>query len=227
MLDIRIIREKPDKIKEGLATRNTNYDNYIDEILEIDAERRKISTETDKLKAEQNKVSKQIPLMKKNGEDISEIMQQMKIISEKIKQEDVRISELERKQQFLLLSIPNVPHGTTPIGKDESENVEVRKYSEPTKFDFEPIPHWDLGKNLAILDPEVAAKVTGARFHFYRGLGARLERAIINYFLVSHCESGYTEILPPFMVNRASMTGRGNFQSSRRMPLSLLMRIIF
>lgn len=209
MLDIRIIREKPDKIKEGLATRNTNYDNYIDEILEIDAERRKISTETDKLKAEQNKVSKQIPLMKKNGEDISEIMQQMKIISEKIKQEDVRISELERKQQFLLLSIPNVPHGTTPIGKDESENVEVRKYSEPTKFDFEPIPHWDLGKNLAILDPEVAAKVTGARFHFYRGLGARLERAIINYFLDSHSESGYTEILPPFIVNRASMTGTG------------------
>lgn len=209
MLDIKLIRENPDEIKVKLATRNANYDSYIDEILEIDAERRKISTEADTLKAEQNKVSKQIPVMKKNGEDTTEIMQEMKVISEKIKQEDVKISELEKRQQLLLLSVPNIPADTTPVGSDDSENVEIRKFGEPTKFDFEPVAHWDLGKSLGILDPETAAKVTGARFHFYKGLGARLERAIINYFLNTHTENGYTEILPPFMVNRASMTGTG------------------
>lgn len=209
MLDIRLIRENPDEIKAKLATRNANFDSYIDEILEIDADRRKISTEADTLKAEQNKVSKQIPVMKKNGEDTTEIMQEMKVISEKIKQEDVKINELEKKQQFLLLSVPNVPSDTTPVGCDDSENVEIRKFGEPTEFDFEPVAHWDLGKSLGILDPETAAKVTGARFHFYKGLGARLERAIINYFLNTHTENGYTEILPPFMVNRASMTGTG------------------
>lgn len=209
MLDIRLIRENPDEIKAKLATRNANFDSYVDEILEIDAERRKISTEADVLKAEQNKVSKQIPVMKKNGEDTTEIMQEMKAISEKIKQEDVKINELEKKQQYLLLSVPNVPSDTTPVGRDDSENVEIRKFGEPTQFDFEPVAHWDLGKSLGILDPETAAKVTGARFHFYKGLGARLERAIINYFLNTHTENGYTEILPPFMVNRASMTGTG------------------
>ncbi|HHX56503.1 MAG TPA: serine--tRNA ligase, partial [Clostridiales bacterium] len=209
MLDIRLIRENPDEIKAKLATRNANFDSYIDEILEIDAERRKISTEADVLKAEQNKVSRQIPVMKKNGEDTTEIMQEMKVISEKIKQEDVKINELEKKQQYLLLSVPNVPSDTTPVGRDDSENVEIRKFGEPTGFDFEPVAHWDLGKSLGILDPETAAKVTGARFHFYKGLGARLERAIINYFLNTHTENGYTEILPPFMVNRASMTGTG------------------
>ena len=209
MLDIRLIRENPDEIKAKLATRNANFDSYVDEILEIDAERRKISTEADVLKAEQNKVSRQIPVMKKNGEDTTEIMQEMKAISEKIKQEDVKINELEKKQQYLLLSVPNVPSDTTPVGRDDSENVEIRKFGEPTEFDFEPVAHWDLGKSLGILDPETAAKVTGARFHFYKGLGARLERAIINYFLNTHTENGYTEILPPFMVNRASMTGTG------------------
>ena len=209
MLDIKIIRENPDKVKERLATRNSNYDSYIDEILEIDAERRKISTEADRLKAEQNRVSKQIPVMNKNGEDTSEIMKEMKAIAEKIKEEDAKISELEKKQQLLLLSVPNIPSEATPVGADDSENVEIRRFGEPTKFDFEPLPHWDLGKNLGILDPETAAKVTGARFHFYKGLGARLERAIINYFLNTHTENGYTEVFPPFMVNRASMTGTG------------------
>ena len=132
MLDIRLIRENPDEIKAKLATRNANFDSYVDEILEIDAERRKISTEADVLKAEQNKVSKQIPVMKKNGEDTTEIMQEMKAISEKIKQEDVKINELEKKQQYLLLSVPNVPSDTTPVGRDDSENVEIRKFGEPT-----------------------------------------------------------------------------------------------
>jgi len=209
MLDIKIIRENPEKVKAALKTRNADYDSYIDEILEIDEKRRKISTETDALKAEQNKVSKQIPMMKKNGENTDAVMAEMKEISEKIKESNAVISELETKQKDILLSIPNIPSETTPIGKDDSENVEVRKWGEPTKFDFEPLAHWDVGKNLGILDPETAAKVTGARFHFYKGLGARLERAVISYFLNTHTENGYTEVLPPYMVNRASMTGTG------------------
>ena len=209
MLDIKVIREKPDKVKAALKTRNADYDSYIDDILKIDEERRKISTETDALKAEQNKASKQIPIMKKNGENTDELMAKMKEIAEKIKADDKVISDLEAKQRDTLLRIPNIPSETTPIGKDDSENVEIRKWGEPTKFDFEPLAHWDLGKNLGILDPETAAKVTGARFHFYKGLGARLERSIISYFLNTHTEHGYTEILPPYMVNRASMTGTG------------------
>lgn len=209
MLDIKIIRENPDKVKAALKTRNADYDSYIDEILEIDEKRRKLSTETDALKAEQNKVSKQIPIMKKNGENTDAVMAEMKEISEKIKNDNAVISELESKQRDTLLRIPNIPSETTPIGKDDSENVELRKWGEPSKFDFEPLAHWDIGKNLGILDPETAAKVTGARFHFYKGLGARLERAVISYFLNTHTENGYTEVLPPYMVNRASMTGTG------------------
>lgn len=209
MLDIKIIRENPGKVKEALKTRNADYDCYIDEILEIDEKRRKLSTETDALKAEQNKVSKQIPIMKKNGENTDAVMAEMKEISEKIKNDNAVISELEAKQRDTLLRIPNIPSETTPIGKDDSENVELRKWGEPSKFEFEPLAHWDIGKNLGILDPETAAKVTGARFHFYKGLGARLERAVISYFLNTHTENGYTEVLPPYMVNRASMTGTG------------------
>ena len=209
MLDIKIIRENPDRVKAALKTRNADYDSYIDEILEIDEKRRKLSTETVALKAEQNKVSKQIPIMKKNGENTDAVMAEMKEISEKIKNDNAVISELETKQRDTLLRIPNIPSETTPIGKDDSENVELRKWGEPSKFDFEPLAHWDIGKNLGILDPETAAKVTGARFHFYKGLGARLERAVISYFLNTHTENGYTEVLPPYMVNRASMTGTG------------------
>ena len=209
MLDIRLIRENPEQVKENLRKRNANYDNYINEIIDIDAQRRKISTETDMLKSEQNKVSKQIPIMKKNGEDTTEIMAKMKTIAEQIKKDDSVINELEEKQKNLLLSIPNIPSEKTPVGKDETENVEIRKYSTPTEFSFEPKAHWDIGKDLGILDPETAGKVTGARFHFYKDLGARLERAVINYYLNTHTENGYTEIFPPFMVNRASMTGTG------------------
>ena len=209
MLDIKIIRENPDRVKAALKTRNADYDSYIDEILEIDEKRRKLSTETAALKAEQNKVSKQIPIMKKNGENTNAVMAEMKEISEKIKNDNAVISELEAKQRDTLLRIPNIPSETTPVGKDDSENVELRKWGEPSKFDFEPLAHWDIGKNLGILDPETAAKVTGARFHFYKGLGARLERAVISYFLNTHTENGYTEVLPPYMVNRASMTGTG------------------
>lgn len=209
MLDIKRIRENPEEIKKRLQTRNANYDSHIDEILAIDEERRKISTETDGLKAEQNRVSKQIPAMKKAGEDTAAVMAEMKSLSERIKADDGRIAELEQKQRDLLLGIPNIPSDMTPVGKDDSENVEIRRWGETPVFDFETKAHWDLGKDLGILDPETAGKVTGARFHFYKGLGARLERAIIAYFLDTHTEHGYTEIMPPYMVNRASMTGTG------------------
>ena len=209
MLDIKRIRENPEEVKAKLKTRNADYDAFVDEILSIDAERRKISTEVDSLKAEQNKVSKQIPMMKKNGEDTTAVMAEMKELSEKIKSFDVKVTELEERQKHLLLTIPNIPSDTTPVGKDDSENVEIRKWGEPKNFDFEPKAHWDIGKNLDILDPETASKVTGARFHFYKKLGAKLERAVISYFLDTHTENGYTEILPPYMVNRASMTGTG------------------
>ncbi len=209
MLDIKLIREMPDEVKAKLKTRNADYDAVIDEILAIDIERRKISTSTDELKAQQNKVSKEIPAIKKQGGDVSEIMAQMKELSAEIKQNDTVISELEAKQKNLLLSVPNIPADSTPIGKDDSENVEIRRWGEPKNFDFEPKAHWDIGKDLEILDPETAGKVTGTRFHFYRGLGAKLERAVINYYLNTHSENGYTEIFPPFIVNKDSMTGTG------------------
>lgn len=209
MLDIKFIRENPDEVKERLKGRNGDFSKYVDEIIETDKERRAISTDTDALKARQNAVSKQIPQMKKNGEDTTAIMAEMKELSDKIKEDDAKISELETKQRSILLNIPNLPNKGITVGKDDSENKEIRRFKEPTKFDFEPLPHWDLGKNLGILDPETAGKVTGSRFHFYRGAGARLERAIYSFFLDTHTSRGYTEILPPYLVNRASMTGTG------------------
>lgn len=209
MLDIKIIRENPEKVKTAMKTRNKDMDALVDEILEIDKERRALSAKNDELKAEQNAASKQIPQIKKVGGDISEIMARMNAIKEDIKKDDAIIAELEAKQKKIMYEFPNIPGEKTPIGKDDSENVEIRRWGEPTKFDFEPKAHWDIGADLKILDPETAAKVTGTRFHFYRGLGAKLERSIINFFLNTHTENGYTEIFPPYMVNRASMTGTG------------------
>ena len=209
MLDIRLIREDPDRVKRAMKTRNKDMDAVVDEIIEIDRKRRELSGKRDALKAEQNAASKQIPQIKKAGGDISEIMQKMNKVKEAIKADEDELNALEQKQRQLLLEIPNVPSDTTPIGKDDSENVEIRRWGEPRTFDFDAKAHWDIGADLGILDPETAAKVTGARFHFYRGLGARLERSIINFFLNTHTAHGYTEIFPPFMVNRASMTGTG------------------
>ncbi len=209
MLDIKLIRENPEKVKAAMKSRNKDMDALVDEVLAIDVERRKISTANDALKQEQNAASKKIPQIKKEGGDISEIMQRMNEIKETLKAGDAKQAELEAKQKTIMYEFPNVPNETVPIGKDDTENVEIRRWGEPTKFDFEPKPHWELGEALKILDPETAAKVTGARFHFYKGLGSRLERSIINFFLNTHTESGYTEIFPPYMVNRASMTGTG------------------
>ncbi|HIZ84367.1 MAG TPA: serine--tRNA ligase [Firmicutes bacterium] len=209
MLDIKVIRSNPDKVKAAMKTRNADMDGVIDELLAIDDKRRELLGQTEKIKAEQNAASKDIPRIKKEGGDVAPIMERMKELAAKAKELGSEQAELEAKQRDLLLRIPNIPHESVPVGKDDSENVEVRRWGEPTQFDYEPKAHWDIGADLGILDPETAAKVTGARFHFYKGLGAKLERSIINFYLNTHTEHGYTEIFPPFMVNRASMTGTG------------------
>ncbi len=209
MLDIKLIRENPQKVKDAMKTRNKDMDALVDEILDIDKKLREITQKADSLKAEQNAASKEIPAIKKQGGDVSEIMKKMNAIKEEVKVLDAERAELAAKQKTMMYEFPNVPNETTPVGKDDSENVEIRRWGEPRKFDFEAKPHWDIGAELGILDPETAGKVTGTRFHFYKGLGARLERSIISFFLNTHTENGYTEVFPPFMVNRASMTGTG------------------
>ena len=189
MLDIKLIRENPDLVKAAMKTRNKDMDAAVDEIIAIDGKRRELNAKKEALKAKQNAASKEIPKIKKEGGDISTIMAEMNAVKAAIKEDDDELAELEARQKTLIYEFPNIPSPTTPIGKDDSENVEIRRFGEPTKFDFEPKAHWDIGADLNILDPETAAKVTGARFHFYRGLGARLERSIINFFLDTHIES--------------------------------------
>lgn len=209
MLDIRVIRENPEKVKAAMKSRNKDMDAQVDRVLQIDAARRELMGKADALKAEQNAASKEIPRIKKEGGDISEIMSRMNEIKESVKKLDAELADLDAAQKSIMYEFPNIPNESVPVGKDDSENVEVRRWGEPTKFDFEPKAHWDIGADLGILDAETAAKVTGARFHFYKDLGARLERAIMNFFLNTHTANGYTEVFPPYMVNRASMTGTG------------------
>ncbi len=209
MLDIKIIRENPQLVKDAMKKRNKDMDALVDEVLAIDSQRRELTVKNDQLKQEQNNASREIPKIKKEGGDISAIMARMNEIKETVKAGDAQLAELEEKQQKIMYEFPNIPNPEIPVGKDDSDNVEIRRWGEPNAFDFEPKAHWDIGADLGILDPETAAKVTGARFHFYKAAGARLERAVINFFLNTHTEFGYTEVFPPFMVNRASMTGTG------------------
>ena len=209
MLDIKMVRANPDLVKQAMKTRNKDMDAQVDRVIAIDAERRELSAKADGVKARQNAASKDIARLKKEGGDASAIMDEMKRLAEEGKELSARAADLETEQRNILLSIPNIPHASVPVGKDDTENVEQRRWGEPRACDFEPEAHWDIGKRLELFDPEVAAKITGKRFHVYKGLGARLERSIINFFLNTHTENGYTEILPPFMVNRASMTGTG------------------
>ena len=209
MLDVKYLRENTEKCKTRLAMRGKSYDEEIDAALALDQKRRDIIGEVEAMKAEQNKVSKSIPQLKKAGEDVSAVLAQMKELSQKVKHLDAEQAEVEEKLRATMLTIPNVPADQVPEGADDTCNPELRRWSEPRQFDFEPKAHWDIGKDLGILDPDTASKVTGSRFHFYKGAGARLERAVINYFLNTHTENGYTEILPPFLANVASMTGTG------------------
>lgn len=208
MIDIKLLRNNFDEVKKALENRKEDFN--LDKFKELDEARRKNIAEVELLKSEQNTVSKQIPLLKKEGKDVEPIFAQMKELSEKIKSMDTLVAELDEELNALMLTIPNIPNPTVPNGDTDEDNVEIDRFLEPTKFSFEPKAHWDLGKELDILSPEIAGKTTGSRFTVYKGLGAKLERAIINFFLDTHTfVNGYEEIFPPFMVNREAMTGTG------------------
>ncbi|MCL1858110.1 MAG: serine--tRNA ligase [Oscillospiraceae bacterium] len=210
MLDIKFIKDNIDYVKARLSDRNEKkYSADIDNAVEFYAKRNELIYNNELLKARQNQVSKEVPALKKAGKDTAVLLNQMKELSEEIKNADILIKDIDERITAILLNIPNLPDKSVPVGKDEKDNQIVRIIGEPKKFDFDPLPHWELGEKLGILDPENAAKVTGTRFNFYMGDGARLERAVINYFLDTHAKSGYTEVLPPFIVNRKSMTGTG------------------
>lgn len=208
MLDIKLIRKDKDLVVEGLKKRHGEFP--IDEIIKLDEERRELITEVEAKKAEQNQVSKSIPQLKKEGKDVSSIFVKMKELSNEIKLSDEKIKDLENEIEQKLLYIPNIPHDSVPDGVDDSDNVEIRKFGKPREFDFEPKPHWDLGVDLDILDFERASKISGARFSIFKGLGARLERAIYTFMLDTHTKDNkYTELSVPYLVNRQSMTGTG------------------
>ncbi len=208
MLDIKFVRDNPEKVQEALKNRGNAM--TLDGFLALEKERRDILGEVEALKSKRNKVSQQISMMKKNKENADDLVIEMRKVGEDISKLDTRLKEVEAGLRDIMLSIPNVPNEVVPVGKDENDNPEIRRWGEIREFDFAPKPHWEVGEGLGILDAERAAKVTGARFTFYKGLGARLERAVINFMLNLHTEEhGYTEMLPPFIANKDSMTGTG------------------
>ena len=208
MLDIKFVREHLDEVKTMLKNRNNDLD--ISSFSELEQERRRLLNETEELKAKRNAVSKEVSVLKKEGKDASAIIAEMREVGDKISALDAKVKEVEDKLRDLLLHIPNMPKADVPIGKDENDNPEVRRVGTPREFTFEPKEHWDIGADLDILDADRAAKVTGARFTFYKGMGARLERACINFMMDLHANKhGYTEMLAPYIVNEDSMIGTG------------------
>ena len=209
MLDIRRIREDYEGVKAAVE-RRCKGDFGLSRVPELDARRRELLVKVEQMKNRQNTVSKEIPKLKKAGEDTSAIMAEMKELSASVKELDGQVAEIEKELREVLLGVPNTPYKDVQTGEDDSANVELRKVGEPTTFDFEPKAHWDIGTDLDVLDFDRAAKISGARFTVYKGLGARLERSVINFMLDLHTiDQDYKEILPPFMVNRAAMTGTG------------------
>ena len=210
MLDLKMLRSKTDEIKAAMQNRGEDFDvSQIDEVIALDEEKRGILVKVEELKAKRNQESKKVPQLKKAGEDVTAIMEDMRKIGEEIKAYDDKVSEINEKINYIMLRIPNIPNPQVPEGGSDEDNLEIKRWGEPTKFEFEPKAHWDIGTGLDILDFERAGKITGSRFTLYKDLGARLERSIINYFLNTHTESGYKELFVPFMVNRESMTGTG------------------
>ncbi|WP_270508732.1 serine--tRNA ligase [Lactobacillus gasseri] len=210
MLDIKVIRENLDWSKKKLATRGIKPEE-LDKLVAIDKERREALTKSEQLKQKRNEVSDQIAQAKRNKEDASDAIKAMREVGKEIKDLDKEVEDLTQKQKYILLRLPNFPADSDPIGPDESYNEEVRKWNEPTKFDFEPKPHWEIGTELNILNWDTAAKVSGARFVYYKGAGALFERAVSNFFLDENTKDGYTEVIPPYLVNDASMQGTGQF----------------
>ncbi|WP_027364351.1 serine--tRNA ligase [Desulfotruncus alcoholivorax] len=208
MLDLKFVRNNPDVVKDALKKRNANIS--LEPFLKLDEQWRQKLAEAEKLKNKRNVVSEEIGRLKKAGRLAEDLVLEMREVSAAIKDMDDEIRLLEQKIQLTLLEIPNLPDQSVPVGLDENDNVEVRRWGEPRQFGFEPKPHWDIGEALDIIDFERGSKVTGARFTFYKGAGAALERAVINFMLDTHTrEHGYVEVLPPFMVNSNSMIGTG------------------
>ncbi len=208
MLDIKLIRKNPDKVKEALKKRFSEIS--IDEILSLDQQRRDLLTEVEGLRSRRNTVSQEIAKLKKAGEPADEKVKAMKELGAELKEKEEALAEITARFEAAVATIPNIPHESVPIGRDDSENVVVKRWGDIPEFPFEPKPHWDVGEGLGILDFKRAAKITGSRFVLYKGAGARLERALINFMLDLHIKRhGYTEILPPFMVNADSLFGTG------------------
>ncbi len=207
MLDIKAIRANPDEIIRKLNRRGGDY--KITEVLELDGERRRLLASVEELKGKRNRVSEEIAKIKKQKGNADDLIMEMKEVSDRIKADDDKVKNIEEQISNLLLNIPNTPNDDVPKGQSDEDNKEIRKWGEPTKFSYEPKAHWDIGEDLGILDFSTAGKVTGTRFTFYKGMGARLERALINFMLDTHIANGYTEILPPFMANSKSMQGTG------------------
>jgi seryl-tRNA synthetase len=208
MLEIKFVRQNFELVQEALKKRGQAYS--LDEFLDCDAKRRAILLEVEALKRQRNEASESIALMKKNKADASALIVEMKAVSQKIKGFDEALSRHEQTLRSILMRIPNLPHSTVPVGKDSEDNPVVKTVGKPPSFDFDALPHWEIGERLGILDFERAAKITGARFALYLGDGARLERALINFMLdIQTKEHGYLEVLPPFMTNRTSMTATG------------------
>jgi len=208
MLDLGYVRDHLEIIEKMTRDRARELD--LAPFLDIDTERRQLITAAERLKAERNKASEEIARLKKSGQDASTILARMKEVSDEIKAYDDRIGGLDEKLRAFLLTVPNVPHPSVPIGAGPADNVEVRRWGAPPEFGFTPRPHWEIGERAGILDFDAAIKMSGSRFVVYKGLGARLERALANFFLDVHTrEHGYSEVYPPFLVNTASLTGVG------------------
>ncbi|RED53147.1 serine--tRNA ligase [Cohnella lupini] len=207
MLDVKLLRNEYDKVAQALNNRNASLD-LISAFPQLDVSRREKLTESESLKNRRNVVSQDVAKLKRSGENADDLIAEMRNVNDRIKLLDDEVRELEAEMDTLLLSIPNVPHDSVPVGASEDDNVELRRVGQPTSFEFDLKPHWELGTDLGILDFEAAAKVTGSRFVFYKGLGARLERALINFMMDLHSDKhGYEEILPPYIVNRDSLVG--------------------
>ncbi|PKG21952.1 serine--tRNA ligase [Niallia nealsonii] len=209
MLDIKFVRANFEFVKQQLQHRGEDL-SELDNFEELDTRRRELIVEAENLKSRRNEVSQQVAVLKREKKDADSLIVEMREVGDKIKELDDELRVVEERLQTIMLSIPNLPHESVPVGDTEDDNVEIRKWGEIKEFSFEPKPHWDIATNLDLLDFERAAKVTGSRFVFYKGLGARLERALFNFMLDLHTEEhGYKEIIPPFLVNRASLTGTG------------------
>lgn len=208
MLDMKFVRENPELVMDAMRKRNANVN--LDEFLELEKKRRELTLQVEALKSQRNAASQEIGKMKKAGENADAQMAEVRALGDKIAEDDKELKDIEAILKEILMTIPNMPAADTPVGSSDADNPVVRTWREPAKFAFEPQAHWDIGEKLNILDVERAGKVSGARFTFYRGLGSRLERSVINFFLDIHTgENGYTEFFPPFIVNKDSMQGTG------------------